>query len=221
MGFSALTKSKKMLLLGSGAVVVILIGFFLLKFMSSEATDAAPERSRPSHQTAKKITKPKPEDPAKSPLFEALQSLKDPFRTEDPKLIDLQDKLSVTRKEVEYLKASLEEKKLRQEIKQIERTLEESDVTSVPGTEVRAEPKAGKDEQVNSPRTLLVKAILITDDEKSALIVSGGKKCWVREAERFDGWEIKEIKKDSIVVLRAGKTYVFFYDRTSSVAVEG
>jgi hypothetical protein len=221
MGFSALTKSKKMLLLGSGAVVVILIGFFLLKFMSSEATDDAPDRSRPSRSAAKKITKPKPEEPQKSPLFETLQSLKDPFRTEDPKLIDLQDRLSVTQKEVEYLKVSLEEKKLRQEIKEIEETLKESDAASLPAMEVKAEPKAGESEQVYSPRTLLVKAILITDDDKSALIVSGNKKCWVREGENFDGWEIKEIKSDSVVALREGKTYVFFYDRTSSVAIEG
>jgi hypothetical protein len=64
-------------------------------------------------------------------------------------------------------------------------------------------------------KMLSVKAILITDDEKSALIISGENGSWVHEGEEFDGWEVREIKTNSVVLWREGKTYVFFYDRST------
>jgi type IV pilus biogenesis protein PilP len=212
MKLPAQLKSKKVLL-GLGAVVVILMGFFVLKFMSSGGTEAEPRKARPAPQTRKPISKPKKEEPEKSPLFEALKSWKDPFRGEDPEVVELQDKINSTKKEIEYLKASLEEKKLRQEIKELEKSISGTAATSTPRAETEIGATGGKKGKAESQKRVLVKAILITDDEKSALIVSGNRKSWVHEGEEFDGWEIKEIKKDSVVLLRAGKTYVFFYDR--------
>jgi type IV pilus biogenesis protein PilP len=212
MELPAQLKSKKVLL-GLGAVVVILVGIFVLKFMSSGGTEGEPRKAQSAPQTRKPISKPKKEEPEKSPLFEALKSWKDPFRGEDPEVVELQDKINATKKEIEYLKASLEEKKLRQEIKELEKSIRESAGTSTPRAETEIGATGGKKGKDESQKRVLVKAILMTDDEKSALIVSGDRTSWVHEGEEFDGWEIKEIKKDSVVLLRAGKTYVFFYDR--------
>jgi type IV pilus biogenesis protein PilP len=201
-------KSKK-IRLGMVAIGVIVLGFFVFMFVNSGGPDLAPERARSAQRTRNKpISKPQKEKPVQSPLFEALKKWKDPFRNEDPQLVQLQDKIDATRKEIEYLKASLEEKKLRQEIKELEKFIGAGTGTA------KKETGLGTGERGMSPsqKRVLVKAILITDEEKSALIVSGGKKTWVHEGEEFDGWEIKKIKTDSVVLSRAGKTYVFFYD---------
>ena len=197
-------KSKKILF---GAVVmgIILVAFFGLKFMTSGGGDVVPEKSRPARRPEKKISKPQKKEETKSPLFAAMEALKDPFRSEDPKAAELQDKLRLTQKEIEYLKATLEEKKLRQEIREIEKSMAESDRTGTSGNEVETISSNGKREETKSQKWVQIKAILI--------IVSGGKKSWVHEGEQFDGWEIKEIREESVVLFKEGKTSVFFYDR--------
>jgi hypothetical protein len=217
MELPAQLKSKKLLLLGLAAVVVILVGFFVLKFMTSGGTEMTSQRAQSAPRTGKKISKPQKKEQTKSPLFEALEALKDPFRGEDPGILELQNRINATKKEIEFLKASLEEKKLRQEIKEIEKSISGTAGTSTPGAETGIGSVGGKEGEVRSQKTVRVKAILIVDDEKSALIVSGDKNSWVHEGEEFDGWEIKEIKKESVVLLREGKTFVFFYDRPSIV----
>jgi hypothetical protein len=215
MGLSESLKSKK-LRLGAGAVVLILVGFFLLKFMTSSGTDVSPEKERPAPRTERPVPKPKNEEkPAQSPLFEALKELKDPFRGESPELQELENKINATKKEIEFLKFSLEEKKLRQEIKDLEGQMPGTIVGGTSGKAAEAESAGGVKAEAESPKMVLVKAILITDDEKCALILSGDKESWVHEGEEFDGWEVREIKTDSVVLGREGKTYVVFYDRST------
>ena len=206
-------KSKKLLVIGVGLVAVILIGFFAMKFMTSGGAEMAEERPRTSRRSERKISKPQKKEEVKSPLFQAMEALKDPFRKEDPKLIELQDKLGRTQKEIEYLRASLEEKKLRQEIREIERSLTGGEGFGVPESEATAMASLEADGEARSEKHVLVRAILITDEEKSALLVYGDKRTWVEEGDRFDVWEIKEIRKESVVLARDGKSFVFFYDR--------
>jgi len=205
-------KSKK-LFIGVGVIAVILVGFFALKFMTSGGEDVVPEKTRSAPRTGKKISKSQEKEETKSPLFAAMEALKDPFRSEDPKAAELQDKLRLTQKEIEYLKATLEEKKLRQEIKEIEKSMAQGDQTGTHGNEIVVTSSDGKKGEAKSPKWVQIKAILITDDGMTALIVSGGKKSWVHEGEEFDGWEIKEIREESVVLFKEGKTSVFFYDR--------
>ncbi len=205
--------SRKFLVLGAGTVGVVLVGFFLLKFMTSGGTEAPPDRTRSSQRSTRRIPKPEQEVPEKSPLFKAMEKLKDPFRAEDPRAAELQDKLKLTQKEIEYLKASLEEKKLRKEIKEIERSLAEGERAGTAGSEPQTPSRQGEKDQAKSQDRVLVKAILISDSRKAALLVCGGRKAWVHEGEQFDGWQIKEIREESVVVWRRGKTFVFFYDR--------
>ncbi len=214
-------KSKKLLLV-VGLVVVILVGFFALKFMTSESEyQTEPEKPRSAHKTTQKIPKTaKKDEPETSPLFKAMEALKDPFRAEDPKAAELKDKLDLAKKEVEYLKAILEEKKLKQEIKEIERSLAQDQGAGTPASEVAILPSGETQAESKSQSGLLVKAILITDETRSALLVSGNRRTWVHEGEHFDGWEIKQIRDESVVVLKKGRKFVFFYDRPA-IGFEG
>jgi type IV pilus biogenesis protein PilP len=214
MELAKILKSKKGML-ALGLVVVLVVGFFALKLMSS-STDEPAESGKPraTHKTAQKAPKTaKKEEPEKSPLYQAMQALKDPFQAEDPKAAELKNKLDMAKREVDYLKAILEEKKLKQEIKEIERSLAQDRSSDVAGSETAllASPPTG--ERNAAGDGLVVKAILLTDDQRSALLVSGGRSSWVHQGERFDGWEIKEIREASVVVLKKGRTFVFFYDR--------
>jgi flagellar basal body-associated protein FliL len=221
MELGKVLKSKK-ILLGVGLVAVILVGFFALKFMTSGTEDQAEkERPRTTHKTTQRIPKTaKQDEPETSPLFKAMEALKDPFRAEDPKAAELKDKLDLAKKEVEYLKAILEEKKLKQEIKEIEKSLTQDQDADRSGSEVAILPPGETQTESKSKTGLLVKAILITDESRSALLVFGDRRTWVHEGEHFDGWEISQIREESVVVLKKGKKYVFFYDRPA-IGFEG
>ncbi len=208
MAISEKFKSKK-IRLGLAAIVVIVVGFVGFVFMNSGGPEMEPRKIRSTSTTrTKQISKPQKEEPAKSPLFEALKKWKDPFRNEDPEMVLLQDKIDATKKEIEYLKASLEEKQLRHEIRELEKSIGAG--SEMPGKEI---DPGSKEKATLSRRKIEVLAILISEDDKSALLAYQGIKGWVHEGEEFDGWSIKEIRKDSVVLLKEGKTYVFFYDR--------
>ena len=210
MAISEKFKSKK-IRIGLAAIVVIVVGFVGFVFMNSGGPEMEPRKTRStSRARTKQISKPQKEEPAKSPLFEALKKWKDPFRKEDPELVELEEKIDATKKEIEYLKASLEEKQLRHEIKELEKSI--SAGSEMPGTEIDL---VSKEKKTISKRKMQVLAILISEDDKSALLFYQGIKGWVHEGEEFDGWSIIEIRKDSVVLLKEGKTYVFFYDRES------
>jgi len=205
-------KSKK-LLLGVGLIGLILVGFFALKFMTSGGADAVPEKPKSARRPERKISKPQKEESKKSPLFEAMEALKDPFRAEDPKAAELLDKLNMTQKEIEYLKATLQEKKLRKEIKDIEKALAESGKTESLENESEELSAPGKQKAQSDQDWVLVKAILITDEDRSALLVSSNHKSWVHEGEFFNGWEVQTINQDNVILLKSDRRFIFFYDR--------
>lgn len=208
MAISGKFKSKK-IRLGLAAIGLIVVGFIAFTFMNSGGSEMEPRKNlSPLKNRAQQVSKPQKEETTKSPLFETLKKWKDPFRKEDQELVELQEKIDATKKEIEYLKASLEEKKLRQEIKDIEKSIYTG--TEMPGKEIEL---GSKEIKIDTQEKVQVMAILFSEDDKSALLLSQGKKSWVHEGEEFDGWRIKEIRKDSVVLLKAGKTYVFYYDR--------
>jgi hypothetical protein len=213
MGFSDPAKSKKLILAG-GAIILILGGFFALKFMTADGGDVKPEITQTAPQPGKISTlaaqKTSPAEKKESPsLMDALKEMKDPFRTEDT----VQDKLSNAKKEIEYLKASLEEKKLRLEIREIEKSLDEAAQTTTGGQIIQSN-STGEAEADRAKDTVTVKGILFTEEEKSVLLISEDRKDWVHEGEYFGGWEIKQIYHDHVVLSKAGRDYFFYYDRT-------
>jgi hypothetical protein len=190
----------------------------VMVLMSSGGSEATPQRERSTTRAVRK-TVPKPaakKEPATTPLFETLKAWKDPFRGEDPQVLEMQDKINTVKKEIEYLKVTLEEKRLKQEIKNLEKELGGGAAASVSagGTASKSTAAAGK-ATTSYTRRVKVKAIMTTEEDKKALITSGSRQSWVREGERFDVWEVREINIDNVVLARGGRTYVFFYDRSS------
>ena len=132
MGFPNRLKSKKavMGLGGDGAALLVIV---VLVLMNSGGSEATPQRERSALRTARKAV-PKPavkKEPATTPLFETLKAWKDPFRMGDPQVLELQDRINAVNKEIEYLKVSLEEKRLKQQIKSLEKELGGGAATSV------------------------------------------------------------------------------------------
>ncbi|KPL04428.1 MAG: hypothetical protein AMJ90_00975 [candidate division Zixibacteria bacterium SM23_73_2] len=211
MSFSESLRSKK-IKFGLGAIGALFLGFFMLKFMTSGGGEVTEKISQRTSNPRKTISQPKKEEPTKSPLFQALKDLQDPFRGESPEMMELQNKIKKTQKEIEFLKVSLEAKKLKEELKKLGG---ETILKEIEKKEGKSTSGISKMPKTKSSDNVLVKAIMITDEKKNALLISGGKRSWVCEGEEFDGWRVKQIKNDSVVLSKAGKTYVFFYDRSS------
>ena len=224
MGFLSQSKSKKFILAGV-AVAVIAGGFFALKFMTSGGEEVKPEKGQTASKASKKASTPPAEKKApapekkenNSPLFEAMKELKDPFRTEDPAMSELQDKISSTKKEIEYLKAALEEKKLRQEIRDIEMSISGSSVPTSPNQKAQTEITGESAEEGDAELGVMVKGILFSDEAKSALLISKNRKNWVHEGESFEGWEIIQIYRDRVMLSKAGRDSIFFCDRSDVI----
>ncbi len=225
MGFLRQSKSKKFILAGV-AVAVIAGGFFALKFMTSGGEEVKQEKGQTASKAVKKASTPPAEKKAPapekkentSPLFEAMKELKDPFRIEDPALAELQDKISSTQKEIEYLKATLEEKKLRQEIRDIEMSMSGSTAASAaPNQGAQTEITGESAEEGNAEPGVLVKGILYSDEVRSALLISKDRKNWVHEGESFAGWEIVQIYRDRVMLSKAGRDSIFFCDRSEVI----
>ena len=51
-------KSKKLLVVGAGLVGVLLVGFFVMKFMTSGGAEMTSEKPRSARRSEKKISKP-------------------------------------------------------------------------------------------------------------------------------------------------------------------
>jgi hypothetical protein len=223
MGLINRLKSKKALM-GLGGVGAALLVIVVLVLMNSGGSEATTQRERSAPRTARKAA-PKPaakNEPATTPLFETLKAWKDPFRGEDPQVLELQDRINAVRKEIEYLKVTLEEKRLKQEIKNLEKELGGAAAPSVSaGGTVSKSTGAGGRATTSYTRRVTVKAIMTTEEDKKALITSGSRESWVREGERFDLWEVREINIDNVVLARGDRTYVFFYDRSSFSQVGG
>lgn len=221
MGSLSQSKSKKFILAGV-AVAVIAGGFFALKFMTSGGEEVKQEKGQTAPRAVKTATTPPAEKKAPapekkentSPLFEAMKQLKDPFRVEDPAMSELTDKISSTQKEIEYLKASLEEKKLRQEIKDIETSMSGPSSPAAPTQTVQTEGMAESVEEPNGEPGIMVKGILFSDEARSALLISKDRKDWVHEGESFEGWEIIQIYRDRVMLSKAGRDSVFFCDHS-------
>jgi uncharacterized small protein (DUF1192 family) len=228
MGFLGQSKSKKFILAGV-AVAIIAGGFFALKFMTSGGEEVKQEKGQTAARTAKKASPTFAEKKSavgekkenSSPLFEAMKALKDPFRMEDPAVAELQDKISSTKREIEYLKATLEEKKLRQEIRDIEMSMNEPTVSAPPHQQSPIEITGETVAEVNIEAGVMVKGILFSDEAKSALLISKDRKEWVNEGEYFAGWEIVKIYRDRVMLSKAGRDSVFFCDRSEVIKKEG
>ena len=64
---------------------------------------------------------------------------------------------------------------------------------------------------MRSSDKIVVKAILITENRKSALLYLSDKKGWVEVGRLFEGWLVSEIEADKVVLTRDGKSQILGY----------
>ncbi len=224
-----LLKNKK-ILLGSGLILLLIIGFFAFKMLSGGSqpspepqTKKAAERpqlrktaqGKAQAQNAAKQTSPADSSikvakadstqkvPGQTPLYELLKNFRDPFGSGDKRMTELEDRLKTNSLEIQLLQDSLEKEKLKQELTKFKQGSSPTPVVVYkPSTPVQMK---------SSDKTILVKAILIAENNRTALLYLSSKKAWVKVGDFFEGWVISEISSDRVVLTRDGKNQILGY----------
>ncbi|MDH4222690.1 MAG: hypothetical protein OEV55_04020 [candidate division Zixibacteria bacterium] len=221
-------KSKKMIL-GGGLVFLLIVGFFAFKLLTGVGEVQAPpaksgtvERSQPGNklqnQAQKKnlvkkegdkddsLTQAKADTTQKlageTPLYRLLKGWRDPFGNGNRRVAELEERIKIIKMEIELLRDSLEQEKLRDELAKLSKGY-----TPAPVSGSKPEIYSKKSE----PKTITVKAILISEDGKTALLYWGSKKAWVKEGEHFEGWTVSEIGKSKVILTKEGISHVLSY----------
>jgi hypothetical protein len=222
-------KNKK-ILLGSGLVLLLIIGFFAFKMLTG-GNQPAPEpqtkrtverpqlrKTTPGQAQAQNAAKQiSPVDssvkvakadsiqkvPGQTPLYELLKNFRDPFGSGNKRITELEDRLKTIKMEIELLRDSLEQEKLKQELTKFKQG-------SSPAPVVVYKPSTPAQTK-SSNKTIIVKAILIAENNRTALLYLSSKKAWVKIGDLFEGWVVSEISSDRVVLTRDGKNQVLGY----------
>ena len=225
-----LLKNKKVFLV-FGLVLVVIIGFFAFKMLSGggqEEVKTEPrnkktvERTQSSSKPEKKIqpaaqTKENtPTDslakavkadstqklPGETPLYQMLKAWRDPFGNGNRRITELEESIKIIKMQIELLRDSLEQEKLKEELAKMKKGFSPAPVfTSRPVSNT----------QVKSQDKITVKAILISDVKRSALLYMASKKAWVKVGDLFEGWIVSEINSDKVVLTRDGRDLILGY----------
>jgi type II secretory pathway component PulC len=131
-----------------------------------------------------------------------LKAWRDPFGNGNRRITELEESIKIIKMQVELLRDSLEQEKLKEELAKMKKGFSPAPVfTSKPVSNT----------QVKSQDKITVKAILISDVKKSALLYMANKKAWVKVGDLFEGWLISEINSDRVVLTRDGRDLVLGY----------
>ncbi len=221
-------KNKKMVL-GIGLAILLIVGFFAFKLLTGGGETQAPPvprrtserpqpRSRSQNQAqslAKKerakadtLVQAKADTtkklPGETPLYRLLKGWRDPFGNGNRRVAELEERIKVIKMEIELLRDSLEQEKLKDELAKLGR-----DYTPAPVS--GSGPESYTNAKKSEPKKITVKAILISEDGKTALLYWGSKKAWVKEGELFEGWLISEIGKDKVILTKEGVSQILSY----------
>jgi hypothetical protein len=224
-----LLKNKK-ILLGSGLILLLIIGFFAFKMLSGGS------QPPPEPQTKKTAERPQlrktkqgqaqaqntarqtsPADssvkvakadsiqkvPGQTPLYELLKNFRDPFGSGNKRVTELEERLKMIKMEIELLRDSLEQEKLKEELTKFKKGSSTAPVIVYkPSTPAQIK---------SSDKTIIVKAILIAENNRTALLYLSSKKAWVKVGDLFEGWVISKISSDRVVLTRDGKNQILGY----------
>ncbi|HVP37130.1 MAG TPA: hypothetical protein VMT04_09070 [Terriglobales bacterium] len=222
-------KNKK-ILLGIGLVFLLIVCFFAFKMFSGgnqpvpepQAKKTA-ERSQLRKtasgqvQTKSSAGQISPADssvkiaktdstekvPGQTPLYELLKNFRDPFGNGDKRVSELEDRLKTIKMEIELLRDSLDKEKLKDELTKFQKG-------SNPSPGVVYNPTIP--EQIkSSDQTILVKAILIAENNRTALLYLSSKKAWVKEGDIFEGWLVSQISSERVVLTKGGRNQILGY----------
>jgi len=225
-----LLKNKKVLL-ALGLAFVLIIGFFAFKMLSGgggEEVKTEPKNKRtverpqlrnrpekkdqPAIQTKENI----PADssvkvakadstqklPGETPLYQMLKAWRDPFGNGNRRITELEESIKIIKMQIELLRDSLEQEKLKEELAKMKKSISPAPVYS---------SKPVSNTQVKSQDKITVKAILISDVKRSALLYMANKKAWVKVGDLFEGWLVSEINSDKVVLTRDGRDLILGY----------
>jgi hypothetical protein len=226
-------KNKK-ILLGIGLVFLLTIGFFAFKLLSGgnqpppkpqvQKTAEKPQlrKTMPGQAKAQNTAKQTPPAdssvkvatadsteklPGQMPLYELLKSFRDPFGSGNKRVTELEDRLKTIKMEIELLRDSLEQEKLKDELTKFKQG-------SSPAQAVVYKPsipaQTGSSDKITD-KTIVVKAILIAENNRTALLYLSSKKAWVKIGDLFEGWLVSEISSDRVVLTRNGKNQILGY----------
>lgn len=223
-------KNKK-IVLGIGLAFLVIVGFFAFKLLTGGGEAQAPppprrttERSQPrskpqkqaqSQSLAKKegakadaLAQAKADTtqklPGETPLYRLLKGWRDPFGNGNRRVAELEERIKIIKMEIELLRDSLEQERLKDELAKLGRSYAPAPVS---GSRSESYTNAKKSE----PKKITVKAILISEDGKTALLYWGSKKAWVKEGELFEGWLISEIGEDRVILTKEGASQILSY----------
>jgi hypothetical protein len=129
----------------------------------------------------------KEEEPDEKPLFTMGEEWTDPFKGLSYELAELNRQIKLKQSEVELLKVQVEEKKLKTELGVSTGTRRSSSGT---------------------PRSYDVelKAVVISETEKSALLGVGRMNYWVEEGGSVSGWTVQRISGNTVTIKRGETT---------------
>jgi hypothetical protein len=225
-----LLKNKRVFLI-FGLVLVVIIGFFAFKMLSGggqEEVKTEPpnkktvERTQPRSKPEKKIqpavqtkenapvdtsTKTVKTDstqklPGETPLYKMLKAWRDPFGNGNRRITELEESIKIIKMQIELLRDSLEQEKLKDELAKMKKGSSPIPVFS---------SKPASNTQVRSPDKIIVKAILISEVKRTALLYMSSKKAWVTVGDLFEGWLVTEINSDRVVLTRDGRNQILGY----------
>ncbi len=184
----SLLKSKK----GKIAIVVVILLVIIylvgLKSHGEKAPISIENEKVPSFMKGgtSSITNP--------PVYTRVKELRDPFKDMEMNVWKLNNLLLLKKKEVELLKATLEESKLRKAIKELGGTVHGSGLLQEIGTS-SAQAEVG-------PKLL---AVVISEGVKKALITIGSDTAWIEEGQQFRGLRVVKIDDQGVLVTYKGK----------------
>lgn len=129
-------------------------------------------------------------------LTQSLESRRDPFQSQSMAVLALEEDIKLKSKEIEVLRLTLEERRLRQQIAGVGR-----DSTLAPADAESAVGGATAD-----PGRVELLAVIDSERRRAALLSDGAHAAWVREGSAFGIWQLVEVRDNGVTVAGNGAT---------------
>ena len=185
----SILKSKKLKVILGILLLLAVIYFLGFKSKGSKVGPVEEERIPSLMRTTAPTT-------SKTPLYTQIKKLRDPFKDMEMDAWKLENLVALKKKEVELLKATLEESKLRKAIRELGGTAE--------GPPVIDRMESGGKEKADSPRLL---AVAIGENTKKALIQVGSESFWLSEGQAVKGLRLEKVTEEWVSLSYRGKKF--------------
>jgi len=185
----SILKSKKLKIVLGILVLLVAVYFMGFKSKGSQVGPVEEERIPSLMRTGGSNT-------SSAPLYTQIRNLRDPFKDMEMNAWKLENLVTLKKKEVELLKATLEESKLRKAIKELGGNIEKPSIAD--GI------KSDGTEKDNRPRLL---AVAIGENSRKALIKFGSESYWITEGQAVKGLRLERVTDEWVSLSYRGKKY--------------